>query len=56
MLIADKLGVDEVSAATVQGAVRKLERKDLMTRDSGNTLQINSPLFQAWIVAHTKDE
>ncbi len=56
VLIADKLGVDEVSAATVQGAVRKLERKDLMTRDSGNTLQINSPLFQAWIVAHTKDE
>ena len=56
VLIADKLGVDEVTAATVQGAVRKLERKDLMTRDSGNTLQINSPLFQAWIVAHTKDE
>nr|WP_314272429.1 hypothetical protein [uncultured Kingella sp.] len=43
------LGVETVKASSVQNAVRKLLRKDLMAKDSGGTFRINSPMLQAWI-------
>ena len=43
------LGVETVKASSVQNAVRKLLRKDLMAKDSGGAFRINSPMLQAWI-------
>ena len=48
--IAARLGVDDVTTSAVQNAVRKLERKDLITRDSANRIQINNPIFKTWIL------
>lgn len=52
--IAARLGVDNVSTSSIQGIIRKLERRDLITRDSANNLQINNPLFRTWITENAE--
>lgn len=47
--IADKLGINTLSTSTVQGKLRKLQRADLITRDSGGNLKINNSHIQMWI-------
>lgn len=49
---AQKLGVDEVKVSTIQSSLRKLTRKELITQNSHNALQINSPLWQTWLNEH----
>ncbi|WII92605.1 ATP-binding protein [Kingella negevensis] len=47
---AQMLGIETaLKVSTVQSAIRKLERKDLITKDSNNKLKINSPLWQTWL-------
>lgn len=47
--LANKMGVDEVSTSTIQGKLRKLEKSELITRDSSKAIKINNPHFQTWI-------
>lgn len=51
--IAQAVGLENISTSTIQSNLKKLERKDLITRDSGNTLQINSPIVKNWITDNT---
>lgn len=51
--MAEELGVNSLNTSTIQGAIRKLTRKELLTRDAGNALQINSPLLKTWISEST---
>lgn len=46
--IAERAGLARIAPAAIQGNVRKLERKELLTK-SGGVWSINNPLFQAWI-------
>lgn len=46
---AKALGIEDISSSTIQGKVRKLERKELITRNANGTIKINSPYFQTWI-------
>lgn len=39
----------ETKAGSIQAAIRKLERRDLITKDAGGVWVINSPLMKAWI-------
>lgn len=50
--LADILGVEDVSASTIQGKLKKLERMELITRSANKTIKINSPHFQTWIVGN----
>lgn len=47
---AEQLGVEKLSTSSIQGKIRKLEKMELLTRSSGNTLKINSPYFHTWIM------
>ncbi|MCW9718940.1 MULTISPECIES: AAA family ATPase [unclassified Avibacterium] len=47
--LAQKIGVDEVSSSSIQGQLRKLEKKELITRDANKAIKINNPHFQTWI-------
>ncbi|WP_346766957.1 hypothetical protein [Wielerella bovis] len=50
---AQKLGIDEVKVSTMQSNIRKLKRKELITQNSANMLQLNNPLLQIWITENT---
>ena len=50
---AQKLGIDEVKVSTIQSNIRKLKRKELITKNSANALQLNSPMLQTWITENT---
>lgn len=50
--IAERAGLDAISPAVIQGNIRKLERKELITK-SGGAWVVNNPLFQTWIKKHT---
>lgn len=50
---AQKLGIDEIKVSTVQSNIRKLKRKELITNNSTNVLQLNSPMLQTWITENT---
>lgn len=47
--IAQKLGIENLSSSSIQGKIRKLEKAEILTRDTANTLKINNPYFQTWI-------
>ena len=49
---AEALGIDAVSTANIQGCLRRLERQDLVTRDTTNALQINSTALKTWILGN----
>lgn len=46
---AQKLGIEEIKVSTIQSNIRKLKRKELITQNSVNALQLNSPFLQTWI-------
>lgn len=48
--LAQRLGVEDVSASTVQSKLKKLERAELITRGANKIIQINNPHFQMWII------
>lgn len=50
--LANKLGIEALSSSSIQGKLRKLERADLITRDSRNELKINNPHILMWIREH----
>lgn len=52
--LARVIGVDDIGTSTVQNNIRKLERKDLITRDGANRLQINSPILKTWILENVE--
>ena len=43
------LGVESVKVSTVQSAIRKLQRKDLISKFGNSAFQINNPLLQTWL-------
>lgn len=43
------LGVEAVSSSSVQGAIRRMERQDWISRDVGGKLSVNNPLLKTWI-------
>lgn len=47
---AAMLGVAAISTSSTQGAIRRMERHDWISRDAGGRLIINSPLFKTWIM------
>lgn len=54
-LLARKMGVDEVSSSTIQGQIRKLEKKELITRDISKAIKINNPHFLTWVKENCVD-
>lgn len=46
---AEKLGIAEISTSSLQTALKKLERQELITKQSDNTLVLNNSLFQRWL-------
>jgi protoheme IX farnesyltransferase len=50
--ISGALGT-ETKAANIQAAIRKLERKDLITKKAGGMWTINRPLMEVWINENT---
>lgn len=49
-MLANLLGVDELSTSTIQGKIKKLERNEIVTRQADGTLKINNPHFETWIM------
>lgn len=43
------LGVESVKVSTVQSAIRKLQRKDMISKFGNSAFQINNPLLQTWL-------
>ncbi|OOR94931.1 selenocysteine synthase [Canicola haemoglobinophilus] len=43
------LGIETISASTIQGKIKKLERNELITRQANGNLKINNPYFETWI-------
>ncbi len=53
--MAERLGVETVKVSTMQSAIRKLQRKDLISKMSNAVLQINNPLLQTWLMENLTD-
>lgn len=47
--LASRLGVQEISTSALQTALKKLERHELITKQSDNSLILNSSLFKNWL-------
>lgn len=47
--LAEKLGVQEISTSSLQTALKKLERQELITKQSDNSLSLNNSLFKNWL-------
>ncbi len=56
LMLAEVMGVDDITSSTIQGKLRKLERNELIARNIDKTLQINDPHFKTWIEERTQDE
>lgn len=46
---AEKLGIVKINTSSIQTALKKLERQELITKQTDNTLVLNSSLFQQWL-------
>ncbi|MGF6147145.1 Predicted ATPase (AAA+ superfamily) [Kingella potus] len=44
------LGLDNIAASSVQSAVKRMERREWISRDAQGRLIVGSPLLQTWIV------
>ncbi|MDO4777038.1 MAG: hypothetical protein Q4A06_06225 [Cardiobacteriaceae bacterium] len=51
--LADSMGVDEVTVSQMQAALRRLQRDDLITKNSANQWAINHPDMEGWIKENT---
>lgn len=47
--LAQQLGIDAISTSALQTALKKLERHELISKQSDNSLVLNSSLFQHWL-------
>lgn len=48
--LAEKLGIsEEVSTSALQTSLKKLERHELITKQSDNSLILNGSLFKNWL-------
>ena len=47
---AAALGICEISTSSTQGAIRRLERHDLISKNTADKWQINNPLLKMWIL------
>lgn len=56
LMLAEVMGIENITSSTIQGKLRKLERNELITRNIDKTLQINNPHFKTWIEERTQDE
>lgn len=56
LMLAEVMGIEDITSSTIQGKLRKLERNELITRNIDKTLQINNPHFKTWIKERTQDE
>ena len=56
LMLAEVMGIENITSSTIQGKLRKLERNELITRNIDKTLQINNPHFKTWIKERTQDE
>ncbi|AUI65481.1 MULTISPECIES: ATP-binding protein [Glaesserella] len=54
-MLAEQLGVNDISASTIQGKLRKLEKHELITRNLDNHVEINNPHFKTWIIENKQD-
>ncbi|NEN76133.1 ATP-binding protein [Pelistega sp. NLN82] len=50
------LGVDVLSASSIQSSLKRLERSDIITQVQRKQWQINSPLLQTWIRENVSNE
>lgn len=48
-MLAEKIGIDNLTTSAIQGKIRRLERNELITRNMDKTLQINNPHLKTWI-------
>ncbi|SMB90411.1 Predicted ATPase, AAA+ ATPase superfamily [Pasteurella testudinis DSM 23072] len=48
--LATKLGVAEVKTSSIQGSLRKLENRELLTKDTKNKQAINESAFKTWLL------
>lgn len=46
---AEKLGISDITTSSLQTALKKLERQELITKQSDNTPMLNNSLFQRWL-------
>lgn len=44
------LGLESISTSSIQGAIKRMERHEWISRDASNRLTINNPLLKTWIV------
>lgn len=51
---AQALGVENIGSSSLQGKVRKLERAELLTRETDGTIKINNPHFRTWILENVE--
>ncbi|EER46799.1 selenocysteine synthase [Actinobacillus minor NM305] len=56
LMLAEVMGIEDITSSTIQGKLRKLERNELITRNIDKTLQINNPHFKTWIKERIQDE
>ncbi len=56
LMLAEIMGIEDITSSTTQGKLRKLERNELITRNIDKTLQINNPHFKTWIKERIQDE
>ncbi|WP_439294829.1 ATP-binding protein [Lonepinella sp. BR2882] len=52
--MAEILGVEEIKVSTMQSTIRKLQRKDLISKTSHGVLHINSPLLHTWLTENVE--
>ncbi|UOO82547.1 AAA-like domain-containing protein [Uruburuella testudinis] len=50
---AAALGINEVSSSSTQGAIKRLQRHDLISKNTADQWQINNPLLKTWILENT---
>lgn len=52
-LYAEIIGVEQVSNSSVQGALNKMQRLDLVSKNALGAWQVNEPLLKTWILENT---
>lgn len=47
--LTEKLGIQRITPSTIQTALKKLERQELITKQTDNLVVLNSSLFKHWL-------
>lgn len=48
--LASEIGIEQISSSAIQGQLKKLERKELLTRSVDDSMQINNSHFRTWLL------